>query len=275
MEGGIKEVGQRTYVIDHLGDRFNQAFGDCRSDSDFCNLETENDRGWSSTGECECVHFTLKASELCWEEVMVAYTKPQQREKEGGVEEEREARSSLLIWDLKDGKLLDSGKQEEGKIFHKLHVLGMNDDLLDTVCGLGSETWKGCEWLVPYKGSPEIVIQTSWHYNGSSSSAVTQEEYEDRNYSHGRRDQCRLHRIFHSIGIAMDVGLLGHCVCVLLDRERIGDWDRLFLSLSRWRSVALTALLIWRFQMGLFLASSSQETSNLPSVDKWRLSQSL
>ena len=27
---------------------------------------------------------------------------------------------------------------------HKLHVLGMNDDLY-RVCGLGSESWKGCE----------------------------------------------------------------------------------------------------------------------------------
>ena len=33
--------------------------------------------------------------------------------------------SSLLILDLKD-----SGKQE-GKTLHKLHVLGMNDDLWD------------------------------------------------------------------------------------------------------------------------------------------------
>ena len=54
---------------------------------------------------------------------MVAYTKLQQRVKEvckrlRGV---REIRSSLLILDLKDGKLQDSGKQEEGKMFHKLH----------------------------------------------------------------------------------------------------------------------------------------------------------
>ena len=38
-------------------------------------------------------------------------------------------RSSLLILDFKDGKLQVSGKQEEGKTCHKLHVLGMNDDL--------------------------------------------------------------------------------------------------------------------------------------------------
>ena len=44
---------------------------------------------------------------------------------------EREIRSSLLILDSKDGKLSDSGKQKGGKTFHKLHVLGMNDDLSD------------------------------------------------------------------------------------------------------------------------------------------------
>ena len=36
-------------------------------------------------------------------------------------------------------------EQEEIKTFHKLHVLGMNDDLWDRVCGLSSETWLGCE----------------------------------------------------------------------------------------------------------------------------------
>ena len=41
--------------------------------------------------------------------------------------------------DLKDGKLYDTGKQDESKTFYKLHVLGMNDDLWDRVCGLGSE----------------------------------------------------------------------------------------------------------------------------------------
>ena len=42
--------------------------------------------------------------------------------------EERGIRSSLLILDLKDSKLYDSGKQEEGKMVHQLHVLGVNDD---------------------------------------------------------------------------------------------------------------------------------------------------
>ena len=54
-------------------------------------------------------------------------------------------RSRLLILDFKDGRLKDSGKQEEGKTFHKLHVLGMNDDGWDKVREVGSETWKGCE----------------------------------------------------------------------------------------------------------------------------------
>ena len=36
-------------------------------------------------------------------------------------------------------------RREEGQTFHKLHALGMNDDLWDRVCGLSSETWKGCE----------------------------------------------------------------------------------------------------------------------------------
>ena len=49
--------------------------------------------------------------------------------KKASSSEDREMRSSLLILDLKDGKLQDSGKQEEGKTFHTLHVLGMNDDL--------------------------------------------------------------------------------------------------------------------------------------------------
>ena len=41
-------------------------------------------------------------------------------------------------------KLQYSGKEEEGKTSHELHVLGMNDDLWDKVHGVGSETWKGC-----------------------------------------------------------------------------------------------------------------------------------
>ena len=42
--------------------------------------------------------------------------------------------------DLKTNKFYDSGKEDEGKTFHVLQVLGMNEDLWDKVCGLGSET---------------------------------------------------------------------------------------------------------------------------------------
>ena len=50
-------------------------------------------------------------------------------EKKAEDQEEREIRLSLLILDLKEGKLQHSGKEEESKAFHKLHVLRMNDDL--------------------------------------------------------------------------------------------------------------------------------------------------
>ena len=62
---------------------------------------------------------------------MVAYTKTQNRKKEESehLRGEREIRSSLFTLDLKDGKFYNSGEQEEGKTFHKLQVLGMNDDL--------------------------------------------------------------------------------------------------------------------------------------------------
>ena len=54
----------------------------------------------------------------------MAYTKTQQKEKiRKRKAKMREIRSSLLILDLEDGKLQDSGKQEEGKTFHKLHVI--------------------------------------------------------------------------------------------------------------------------------------------------------
>ena len=38
-----------------------------------------------------------------------------------------------------------SCKIQESKTFHKLHVLGINDNLRDRVRGLGSETWKEYE----------------------------------------------------------------------------------------------------------------------------------
>ena len=55
---------------------------------------------------------------------MVTYAKPQQGKKE---ESERltgeRDQIKLLILDLKDGRLQDSGKLKESKRFHKLHVL--------------------------------------------------------------------------------------------------------------------------------------------------------
>ena len=71
--------------------------------------------------------FRVVLPSRCIGKAMVAYTKPQQRKKEESERlEEIEMRSNLLILDSKDGKLQDSGKQEEGTTFHKLHVLEMN-----------------------------------------------------------------------------------------------------------------------------------------------------
>ena len=93
----------------------------------------------------------------------VAYTKAKQRKKEENerLRGEREIRSSLFILDLKDGRLQDSGKQKEGKTFHKLHVLGMNNDLWGRICGLGSEAWKGMNesWA---SGGPDTP-QRNWN----------------------------------------------------------------------------------------------------------------
>ena len=73
---------------------------------------------------------------------MVTYTKPQQRKKE---ESERIRGERDQDSEKQDSEKQDSEKQEGGKKFHKLHVLGMNDDLWDGVRGLGSETLKGYE----------------------------------------------------------------------------------------------------------------------------------
>ena len=52
--------------------------------------------------------------------------------------------------DLKDGKLQDSGKQEEGKTFHKFHVLGMNDELWD------ESSWKSMG--VKHTQQPDVQL---------------------------------------------------------------------------------------------------------------------
>ena len=56
----------------------------------------------------------------------------------------------------------NSGKQEESKTFHRLHVLGMNDDLWDRVRGLASETWKvfelQCQSVTHSSGLPHFFF---------------------------------------------------------------------------------------------------------------------
>ena len=57
------------------------------------------------------------------------YKAPTQEGKGKRKSKRREIRSISLTLDLKDDKLYDSGNQKEGEIFHKLHVLGTNDNL--------------------------------------------------------------------------------------------------------------------------------------------------
>ena len=77
---------------------------------------------------------------------MVAFTKPQQRKKEES-KRLRGERDQIKFIDLRF-------EREQIATFRKarwrqgapqIAVLGMNDDLWDRVCGLGNETWKGCE----------------------------------------------------------------------------------------------------------------------------------
>ena len=67
--------------------------------------------------------------------------------KEEGRKQKAKRRDQIKFIDLRFERwqAVSSGKQEEGKIFYKLHVLGMNDDLWDRVFDVGHETWKGCE----------------------------------------------------------------------------------------------------------------------------------
>ena len=77
---------------------------------------------------------------------MTTYTKPQQwkKEKSDRLRGERD-QIKFIDFRFERWQVVRFRKQEEGKTFHKLHVQGMNDDLWDRVCGLSSETWKGCE----------------------------------------------------------------------------------------------------------------------------------
>ena len=60
----------------------------------------------------------------------MAYTKPQQRKKEES-EKLRGERDQIKFIDLRSERwqVVSFRKKEEGKTFHKLHVLGTNDDL--------------------------------------------------------------------------------------------------------------------------------------------------
>ena len=78
---------------------------------------------------------------------MVAYAEPQQRKKEESrrLREERDKIKFIYIrferWQVVG---LRKGRRKQ-KMFHKLHFIGMNNDLSDRVREVGSETWKGCE----------------------------------------------------------------------------------------------------------------------------------
>ena len=74
---------------------------------------------------------------------MVAYTKAQQRKKEKS-ERLRAERDHMKFLALRfeQWQVVRIRKAREGKMFHKLHVLGMNDDLWGKVRGLGNEIWK-------------------------------------------------------------------------------------------------------------------------------------
>ena len=79
---------------------------------------------------------------------MADYTKPPQWKKEESDRLTGEAYQLKFI-DLRFERRQTLGlrKARKGKTFHSLHVLGMNDDLRDRVCEVGSKTWKGVNEL--------------------------------------------------------------------------------------------------------------------------------
>ena len=76
----------------------------------------------------------------------MAYTKPQLRKKEEN-KRLRGERDQVKFIDLgfERWQVVRFRKARRRQEVHKLHALGMNDDLWDKVRGLDSETWKGCE----------------------------------------------------------------------------------------------------------------------------------
>ena len=78
---------------------------------------------------------------------MVAYTKPQ-KWKIGESKRLRGERDQVKFIALRCERWQVAGfkKGRRRQESHKLHLLGMNEDLLDRVCGLGNESWKGGGW---------------------------------------------------------------------------------------------------------------------------------
>ena len=68
----------------------------------------------------------------------MAYTKPKKWKKEGERLRGEGPRIKFIDCRFEWGMLYNSGSKK--KVLYKLHVPGMNDDLWDSVRGLGSET---------------------------------------------------------------------------------------------------------------------------------------
>ena len=77
---------------------------------------------------------------------MVAYTKPQQRNKEES-ERLRTEGDQIKFIDLRFERWQVVGFRKARRQDVPLIVLGMNDDLLDRVREIGSATWKGANEL--------------------------------------------------------------------------------------------------------------------------------
>ena len=91
----------------------------------------------------------------------MAYTKPH-RWKIEECERLRGSRNQIKFIDVivERWQVATFRKQEGGKMFYKLYVLGMIDDLWDEVRGLGSETWEGFEWV------EHLVVPTRFRRTG-------------------------------------------------------------------------------------------------------------
>ena len=94
---------------------------------------------------------------------MVAYTEPQKKRKEEESERLRGERDQIKFIDLRfEGwQVVRFRKARKGKTFHKLHVLGMSDDLWDRVRGLGRETCTVLN-LIEYQIEKDSLFLYSW-----------------------------------------------------------------------------------------------------------------